>query len=908
MFLKSKVRSSKAAVLAALAVTCGLSLLIPRPHSLAQSPLRDRIAEVIDDSQVVVLKGNVSPLAKARYDQGEVAADLPMHHMTMMFKLTESQQAALNTLLQQQQDSGSPQYHRWLTPEQYADRFGLTVDDISKIGAWLEGEGFTIDQTARSRTWIAFTGSAAQVETAFHTEIHRYANNGETHYANATEPSVPAALAGVVLSLRSLDDFRPVPPRPIRRRIGGSPKPDYTNGAGEFFLAPSDFATIYDLNSLYSSGVNGTGVSIAIVGQSDISLSDIEAFRKASNLAANDPKVLLVPGSSDPGTVISAEQEADLDLEWSGAVAPNASIIYVNSTNAISISLQYAIDQNLASVVSVSLGACEPEVGLADADALQSLGMEANAQGMTVLAASGDTGAAGCDTTTEADADMGLAVSLPASLPSVTAVGGTEFNEGSGTYWSSGGSALSYIPEIAWNDTASQHLLEASGGGASIFFTKPIWQAGPGVPADGARDVPDVALNASPFHDGYLICSGGDCVNGYVSSNSTIQIAGGTSASTPSFAGIVALVDQATGSAQGNINPTLYKLGESSGAFHNITTGNNMVPCVAGSPDCPSSGMLGYSAGPGYSEVTGLGSVDGAKFVATFRATPSFTVGISQTSLAIGYGTSGTASVSVAAIDGFTGTVKLTCSVASTLGSTSCSLNPTSVGAGGSATLTVTAPAGGSSSPVLTGDVTVNGASGNLSSSAEIPATVAPPSFTLAVSPTLLTVAYGSSGTATTSITANYGFTGTVQLSCSVASTLGSTSCSLSPSSVTTSGSATLTVTAPAASATVPGPAGFGGFGWWSGVGLILSCGLFSLLFRRLPAHGLRALQGAGDWARYTLLFALLLGCLMASTSCGGGSSSSSGPPPPPVLTGDVTVQAVSGSLSASVQLAVTVN
>src|SRR5262249_6523443 len=287
---------------------------------------------------------------------------------------------------------------------------------------------------------------------ALHTSIHQYNVNGETYYANGAEPSVPAAIANVVLGFRSLNNFR-LRPRPNQRSVM-APSPQFTsNLSGNHFLSPSDFATIYNLNALYAAGIDGRGQSIVIAGQTDIDLNDIRAFRSASGLPASDPVVVLVPGSADPGLVKGDLGEADLDLEWAGAVAPNAKLIYVNSTNVLD-SLQYAIDQNLAPVASISYGNCEKNFSAQDINSLVALGQQANAQGITIVAATGDTGATDCESRTARIAIHGLSVDLPASLPFVTGLGGSEFQEAS-TSWSSAntatfGSVLSYLPEGAW--------------------------------------------------------------------------------------------------------------------------------------------------------------------------------------------------------------------------------------------------------------------------------------------------------------------------------------------------------------------------------------------------------------------------------------------------------------------------
>lgn len=543
----------------------------------------------------------------------------------MMFKPSDAQQTALDDLLRQQQDPNSANYHAWLSPAEFAARFGISLNDRSKAVSWLKAEGFTIDDIAQNGRSVSFSGSAAQIESAFHTSIHEYNVNGELHYANAAEPSIPAAFAEIVLGFRALNDFR-LSPRPDKRSVTAPPSAQFTSSlSGTHFLSPADFSTIYSLNSLYAAGIDGRGQSIVVAGQTDIDLSDIRAFRSASGLPPNDPAVVLVPGSADPGVVKGDLTEADLDLEWAGAVAPGARLIYVNATNVLD-SLQYAIDQNLAPVASISYGNCEKNFSAQDINILSALGQQANAEGMTIIAASGDTGAADCESHTATIATHGLSVDLPASLPYVTGLGGSEFHDAAGS-WSNAntvnfGSALSYIPEGSWNDTVATGSLAAGGGGRSTYFSKPTWQSAPGVPNDLARDVPDLALNASSSHDGYLICSGGTCVNGFRSSAGGLMVVGGTSVSAPTFAGIIALINQKTNSLQGNINPILYSMAVTSpGAFHDITAGDNQVPCLRGTLDCASGGTIGYSAGPGYDQATGLGSVDALNLITAWPMT-----------------------------------------------------------------------------------------------------------------------------------------------------------------------------------------------------------------------------------------------------------------------------------------------
>jgi uncharacterized protein (TIGR03437 family) len=691
-------------------------LALPPAALLAQE---NRIAGPVDPGRTVLLKGNVHPKAQAQYDRGPVEPSFELAYVTLLFKPSPSQQAALEQLLAQQQDPSSPNYDQWLTPEQYAARFGLSPGDIAIVVSWLRSEGLTVNDVARGRHWIAFTGAAELIDSAFHTAIHRYDVEGETHFANASEPSLPAALAGVVSGIQGLDDFYP---KPMNRFVpaGG---PAYNNSSGAHYLAPDDFATIYDLNPLYTAGIDGTGQKIAIIGDTDVDLADIQNFRRHFNLPANDPQMVLY--GSDPGTNNKNLGEADLDLEWSGAVARNATIVYVYSKN-INTASQYAIDQNLAPVLSLSFGGCELPVSSSSL-AFRSVAQQASAQGITWLVASGDSGAAGCDAAfASAQATKGLAVSFPSSIPEVTAVGGTMFSEssGPGPYWAATngpnlGSVLSYIPETAWNESGASGLA-ASGGGASVLFSKPSWQTGPGVPNDNARDVPDVALTAA-LHDGYFGVTGGVNV-----------VYTGTSAPTPSFAGVVALLNQylvSTGAqaqpGSGNINPALYRLAQSTtNVFHDITTGNNVVPCAASSANCK-NGSMGYQAGPGYDLVTGLGSVDAYQLITQWNNPAGITIATL---------TADSTTVAVNGVVKLTATVKAAAGSAAPTGTVGFNVADNSVGSapltvsGGVATATVSVSA--SQLPIGTdtvwaiygGDASFSGSSASLTVTVGSPA------------------------------------------------------------------------------------------------------------------------------------------------------------------------------------------
>jgi subtilase family serine protease len=592
--------------------------------------------------------------------------------MFLVLKSSPEQEQALQTLLRQQQDKGSPNYHRWLTPEEFGTAFGAEESDIQQITDWLTNRGFTIRNIALGRRSVTFSGTAAQVEEAFHTEMHNYLVKGERHFSNSADISLPEALGPVVTGVSGLNDFKPrpahTPIRPIARGIdeGQGSQPALSAG-GNHYLAPGDFSIIYNTQPLLLNNVDGNGVTIAIVGASgNIAASDpnIEQFRSIFLPNYNASNVNIIPPPSGYGcgapltNSVPWDEEAYLDLEWSGAVAPNATIDYVPSGN-VACSAGYVVETNSAPIISMSVQACEAAWSSSYAY-INVLWEQAAAQGITVFVSAGDGGSAGCDDfSTESVASQGYAVNGLASTAFNVAVGGSEFNEGSSTgYWnptnsSTPGSNLAltsaagYIPENTWNESAAEggDGIWAGGGGISQCTPLPWWQTGPGVPQSDPvllsvlncglpgvsgqhRYLPDVSLSAAG-HDGYITClSSAPCTLNPDGSLHSAAVFGGTSASSPAFAGIQALIDQQYG-RQGQANCVYYQLAAlqnttacnsmsaggpaSSCVFNDITVGGNGVPCQAGSANCPTSGPLvlpNFNAGTGYDLATGLGSVN----------------------------------------------------------------------------------------------------------------------------------------------------------------------------------------------------------------------------------------------------------------------------------------------------------
>jgi subtilase family serine protease len=765
--------TSSVAKLALLAAVF-LALTLP---SWSQASVRSLITQPVDETKLTVLRGNTHPLARAEFDKGAAPADLPINHMRLVLKRSPEQESALEKLMAEQQDRSSPNYHKWLTPAEFGEQFGPSDQDVQTVTSWLQAQGFTIGPAVKSKMTIDFSGTAGQVQRAFHTAIHKYVVRGEEHWANVSDPAIPTALVSAVFGVASLHNFFPKA-QSTARLARQARRPFYTFPAGcsqstsssnnnpcAYGLSPADFDKIYNV----PSSVTGAGETIAIVSDSDIALSngnptqpsDVNAFRSLFGLPAINFEQIETDSATDPGIQgpnsagDGDEVEAVLDVEWSGAVAPGAKIDLVVSASTSTTfggdtSATYIVDNQStlkANILSYSYGLCELALGNAGNQFYNTLWQQAAADGITVIVSSGDNGAAGCDVDEvngppTQPAEFGLQVNGVGSTPYDIAVGATDFNDGNNpaTYWSTtnntttGQSVLGYVPEMAWNDTCTNAIVityfqgdgydtgtaastcndpnvlqedeqygfvfldpVGSSGGVSNCITsnqstpqscsggypKPVWQTGPGVPNDGARDLPDVSLFGA---DGEI--SGSfyiDCEEDFVNAPCDLTTGefvevGGTSVSAEVMAGVMALVEQKTGSAQGNANPTFYSLAAqqsatscnastpaSSCVFNDVTQGTNAMPCASGSPNCTVMGsnaigvLTGYNASAGYDLVTGLGSINIGNLVNAWG--PTFYLSSSNPAVTVmTAGSSGSLSVTVAAVNGFTGTVNLTCS------------------------------------------------------------------------------------------------------------------------------------------------------------------------------------------------------------------------------------------------------
>jgi subtilase family serine protease len=939
-------------------LTLPLGLLLTTFPFLSQAAVPNRITTINGNSRAT-MHGSVSGHVKLSTDLGPAPQGTKLESLSLRFSLTPAQQADLTQLLAAQQNPNSPSYHQWLTPEQYGARFGLSSADLAKVSAWLTGQGFTITGTARSSTFITFSGTVAQAQQAFGTSIHSLSLKGEQHISNVTDPLLPAAIVGVVNAVTGLDDFKMKPRSRVRSVPVDSASPLYTqtvSGVTSHFVAPADFYTIYDFNPLLTNSITGTGFTVAVVGQTDPVLADVASFRAAAGLPASVPKTMLF--GTDPGTSSADIDESHLDMEWSGAAAPGATILYAYSRDLFTSALTGLIDGTglpansppIAPIISSSYGNCESVAGAASLQSLNQLLQQANAEGITFVSSSGDTGATDCDSS--GLASEGLAVDFPASSPFSTSAGGTMFSgdvNTPGTYWSTsngttGGSALSYIPEQPWNESSATQGLDAGGaggGGASAFFPKPAWQiasvaTAPGnTPNDASRDVPDIAFNAASNHDGYIVCSQGSCANGFLSSSNTLDVFGGTSFVAPTFAGLVAVIEQKLGGTPnkgiGNVNPILYGLADGptySSIFHDITTGNNSVPCSQGTPNCPNGGSIGYNAGIGYDQASGLGTID-ANALANGWATA---VPAGQGGL-IGTGITTTTLTTTASLCAISGTVPLAVTVAGSIAGTAPTgtvqflVDNVVVGSSpltsGTATFTLPAQASGGHtlSAVYSGDTNYGGSKGTLLAAGGTLASVdfvstTNPDFSLTPCSGAVTVQPGAVGTGVVfTVTPANGFTGAVNFIATNDNLAGATDAfSVSPVTIssTAAGTTSFVVTASAVAAALRPqlkPASShpqsGRSPWYAaGSGATLACMLLLTMPRRRRWGALLAVMLSV--AAFTAI-----GCSNTSTTGGGGGGGGGGTTPTPAGTYTYTITAVStattGNLVHSASVVVTV-
>ncbi len=656
--------------------------------ALGRAPAADLVVAKVDDAARATLPGHRAAWATAENDRGAVPDDLALTHLSLALKRPPERQQAFEQLLREQQDPASPNYHRWLSPSEIGARFGATQHDVDAITGWLRSRGLAVDAVANNRLRIRFSGRAADVGAAFATGLHYFADvaaPGE-RVANTADPAIPAALAPSVRAVLGLSaaHFRPmhhVGARWTAPAAASAASPQLTicsTTPCSHFVTPADFATIYGLSSV-PAGVDGSGQTIAIVGRERVYAADIQNFEARTGLPTRQPSVVVPPDGTDPGQPATScsdtgtpscsdpsdevldQSEATLDVERAVSVAPGAAVQLIVSGNrgqsdGVGIAIEYAIDTEPvpAQILSISFGSCEADNTQSDAESIDEFFAQAAAEGISVFVSSGDGGVAGC-AALDSPPQTGEAktTNIFCSSGHVTCVGGTQFADTANPslYWSSTnssayGSALGYIPEGAWNeptDDSGATQVAASGGGVSAYIAKPSWQIGTGVPGNQGRYTPDVSFNAA-VGEGYLMCfaaQGGPCT---IANNSFKFLStGGTSASTPSMAGVAALLNQHLGTAQGNLNPRLYALAgdTGNGVFHDVTVATSgvtncslSVPSLCNNstpgPNGLSGGLQGYAVGPGYDPVTGLGSIHVGNLLAHWNDAAAATVNQDQ--------------------------------------------------------------------------------------------------------------------------------------------------------------------------------------------------------------------------------------------------------------------------------------
>ncbi len=699
-----------------VALTVLIALSVVAPPSEADTT-RQLVRQALDEQQTVELPGNIRPEATASNDRGPVAAATVLKHMQLLLRRPPETEAALVHQIDQLHDRTSPHFHRWLTSAQLRERFGPAPADVQTVSAWLAAHGLTVNGVHASGMVIDFSGTAGQVRDTFGAEIHALDVRGVAHIANMSNPRIPVALAGVVQGVVSLHDFRPhtnFKPRPnytVPVQGGNA----YLVVPADLWTI-YNFSPLF---SAGITGAGET--IVVIEDTNVYSTADWTAFRTAFGLSSytsgSFTQVQPAPPSgpnncSNPGVNSVSEGEAILDAEWASAAAPNAAIELAscadsNTTPGMLLALENLLDgASPPGIVSSSYGECEALNGATANDAWYTLYQQGVAQGVSIFVAAGDELAAGCNY--QSAGTYGIGVSGFASTPYNVAVGGTDFGDAylnnSSAYWSGTnssifGSALSYVPEIPWNGSCASVLTATAAGFSTTYgsngycnsgqgavenvggsggpsgcatgspavpgvvggtcegWPKPSWQSVVGNPADGVRDMPDVALFASAgsWNSVYVFCFS-DTINGGALCSgqppSSWSLAGGTSFAAPIMAGIQALANQKLGANQGNPNAVYYALAQdeygpagssacnstlgngvaSTCIFYDVTLGDIDAPCT-GAIDCylpgGTNGALSLSSSfyetaypttTGWDFATGIGSINVTNLVNSWSA------------------------------------------------------------------------------------------------------------------------------------------------------------------------------------------------------------------------------------------------------------------------------------------------
>jgi subtilase family serine protease len=901
--------------------------------------IANRVVHAVDATQVQPLPNHFPQWANSANDLGAVSPDTEIDRFTIVLARSPQQEAAFEKLLADQQNPASPNYHRWLTPAEVGERFGLSQDDIAAVTGWLQSQGLHVTFVSPSRIFIGFGGKAGDVGRAFQTEFHNYKVNGDELVSVSSEPMIPKALAPVIKAIRGLYTIQDKPL--YHAHAVELPSPAWTATPGsQYFVVPADFATIYDL----PANLTGTGETIGIVGESEVDPADLTNFADFVHSTIATPTYVvptayggIAPGppyTAPPGGNISvaAQGEATLDVARASSVAPGAAILMAvsaqtNTNDPIFADAEYLVDTKPVpvQVLSISFGGCESEAGTAGVNLWNTLFQTAASEGISVFVASGDSGASGCDTY-NATPPAKPAANSPNYICSssyATCVGGTEFNDigNYSTYWSSANSstlesALSYIPEGAWNEPGNAtngFFASATGGGVSTIIPTPTWQTGTGVPsARTGRYTPDIAFSAAG-HDGYFGCwaaGGGNCV---VSNGSSSFVSfSGTSAAAPDMAGITVLLDQELGAAQGNLNPRIYGMAATvPAAFHDVTvassgvTGcavttpsmcNNSIP----SPTALTGGQTGFLVNAGYDEVTGWGSLDVSQFINNFATgpqAPTVTTGTATSITSTSATLDGTVNPNGAAT-----TVWFLYGASNTLAGAAQTTSQ-DIGSGPSATPISANLSGLTASTTYYFQAVAQNATGTTNGSIISFTTTAPPTYTIMGAAVTITAPGATTGnTSTITVTPQSGFTAAVALTCSISPVAANdpATCNLSPTSLTnftgtTPQTSTLTIGTTAATSALNRTRKLF---WPTAGGAALACALLVCIPARRRSW--RAMLGM-----IALLFILAGG--VAACSSGGGGGGGGGNPGTTAGAYTITVTGTSGSIAETGTVALTV-
>jgi len=617
----------------------------------------------------VPLHGHVPEWTKSSTDLGPLSPTDELRHLTIFLARSTARENAFQHLLIAQQTPYDPLYHDWYTPSELGREFGAADDQIQAVTTWLEKSGLRVQRVSNSKTFIEFSGTISQVSSALGVSFHRYQGPLGTRWSITSDPAIPAELSTAIRSISGLSQVDQYPA--FRQGLDGTSFSNCPSGTCTYYIAPGDFATIYNLPNASSTGLNGAGRTIDIVAQWTIDPADVPAFAAITGVNVPQPTIYqfdpnsssaLTPYTSPPTFSCTPDTnsvecddfawqgEATLDVERAGSVAPGATLHLLVSEGdsegdpGTLLDTQYAADVDNPDVLTMSFYACESSS--ADRITLENefdgLFQQLAAEGTSVFVSAGDT-----DATCAAPkfgipmSTYQLSVNAYCAGSSVTCVGGTEFNDRGkySAYWgpnqSGFGSALGYIPEGAWNDPVEPitsesgcptgdtcYFVEGTGGGVSQYLPAPPWQSEvPLLVSLLGRALPDVAFSSS-CHDGYFGCqesagTGDSCVR---NSSGDFHFGNfcGTSAATPSMAAIMAIVDQAVGGRQGNANPELYQLGlnPANQVFHDTTPASSGVTsCDIGVAsmcnNTPPSEFSLSGGTPGFPLETGFDEVTG---------------------------------------------------------------------------------------------------------------------------------------------------------------------------------------------------------------------------------------------------------------------------------------------------------